>query len=208
MEYRIIKRGIRGGWSNILDLFLSTFHIPHSTFHQKGFTLVEMIVSIGLFTIVLFISSSAFLVVLNADRKSRSTRITMDSLNISLEDMARRIKTGTAYRCGGTILDTGRRDCPSPGESSIVFTEQDGATRTAYRLDGTTIKRQVGTVGIELPVVAPEITINKLRFIVGGSGTNDSVQPHVTILIDGATTGKIPSSFNVQTTVTSRAYDI
>lgn len=185
-----------------IPYFLS--HIPYS--RRKGFTLVEMIVSIGLFTIVLFISSSAFLSVLNADRKSRSTRIAMDSLNISLEDMVRRIKTGSTYNCGGTILSMGTADCPLGG-TSLVFTDQNGI-RTAYRLEGTTIKRQVGALGIELPAVAPEITINKLLFIVGGSLASDSLQPYVTILIDGATTGKTPSHFNMQTTVTSRAYDI
>ncbi len=176
---------------------------------RRGFTLVEMIVSIGLFTTVLFISSSAFLTVLNADRKSRSTRIAMDSLNISLEDMARRIKTGTTYSCGGSVLSLGTADCSSGG-TSIAFTEQDGTTRTAYRLDGTTmtIKRQVGTSGTELSVVSPEIAINKLLFIVGGSAPNDSLQPYVTILIDGTTTGKVFSRFSMQTTVTMRAYDI
>lgn len=182
--------------------------IPSSNRASRGFTLVEMIVSIGLFTIVLFISSSAFLAVLNADRKSRSTRVAMDSLNLSLEDMARRIKTGSAYYCGGTVASTGTNDCSSPGISSIAFTEQDGTTRTAYRLDGTTIKRQVGSGGPELSVVASEITINKLIFIVKGSGVNDSIQPYVTILIDGTTKGKILSHFEIQTTVTERAYDI
>ena len=52
MEYRIIKRGIRGGWSDILDLFLSIFHIPYST--QKGATLLiailmaSVMLSVGL----------------------------------------------------------------------------------------------------------------------------------------------------------------
>lgn len=182
--------------------------IPSSTRVSRGFTLVEMIVSIGLFTIVLFIVSSAFLAILNADRKSRSTRIAMDSLNLSLEDMARRIKTGSAYYCEGTVASTGTNDCSGGGETSIAFTEQDGVTRTAYRLEGTTIKRQVGTGGIELPIVSSEITINKLLFIVNGSDVTDSLQPYVTILIDGTTKGKVFSNFKIQTTVTQRSYDI
>ena len=180
-----------------------------NTKFKKGFTLVEMIVSIGLFTIVLFISSSAFLAVLNADRKSRFTRIATDSLNISLEDMARRIKTGSAYYCGDKVIGmsslTNTLDCVSGGPT-IVFTEQDGTTRTFYNFEGTTIKRQRGP--LEISVVPPEITINKLTFTVKGSDINDSVQPSVTILIDGTTTGKISSHFKVQTTVTQRAYDI
>lgn len=177
----------------------------------KGFTLVEMIVAIGLFTIVLFIASSAFLSVLDTDRKSRATRIAMDNLNLSLEDMARRIKTGTSYYCNGTVSDIGASDCSSGG-SSIAFTEQDGSTRTAYRLDAGAIKRTRG-VGAELSVTAPEITISNLKFIVSGSTIwdplgRDTTQPYVTILVEGTTAGKVTTGFTIQTTVSQRAYDI
>lgn len=183
--------------------------IPLSTRASRGFTLVEMIVAIGLFTTVLFIASSAFLAVLNADRKSRATRIAMDNLNLALEDMSRRIKTGTSYYCNGTTAISGTSDCSSPGESSIAFTEQDGVTRTVYRLEGGAIKRTVGVSGTELPVTAPEITISNLKFIVNGSSSGDTTQPYAAILIEGDTrAGQITSGFKIQTTVTQRTYDI
>lgn len=189
----------------------SKLNIQHSTY--RGFTLVEMIVAIGLFTIVLFIASSAFLSVLDADRKSRATRIAMDNLNLSLEDMARRIKTGTSYYCGGTTSSTGSMDCAAPGLNSIALTEQDG-TRTAYHLDAGAIKRKRGAIGAELDVTAPEITISNLKFIVSGStiwdplGSRDTAQPYVTILVEGVTEEKITTGFSIQTTVAQRTYDI
>lgn len=194
---------------------MNSKHLKFNTQYcsRRGFTLVEMIVAIGLFTIVLFIASSAFLSVLDADRKSRATRIAMDNLNLSLEDMARRIKTGTSYFCDGTVLSSGTRDCPSGG-NSIAFTEQGGITRTAYRLDTTTgvIKRTRGS-GTELSVTAPEITISNLKFIVSGSTIwdpldRDTDQPYVTILAEGTTVGKVTTAFSIQTTVAQRAYDI
>ncbi len=173
--------------------------------NKNGFTLVEMIVSIGLFTVVLFITASAFLTVLSADRKSRTTRVAIDNLNLSLEDMSRRIKTGTAYSCGGV----GVSDC-SEGQNSIAFTEQDGVTRTTYKYisAGKFIQRE-RDISV-LRVTAPEIEINNLRFVVGGTaGSPDIVQPYVIILIDGQIkTGSITSSFKIQTMVTQRAYDI
>jgi len=39
---------------------------------QRGFTLIEMTVSLGLFTIIMFIATSAFLSIVNTDRKARS----------------------------------------------------------------------------------------------------------------------------------------
>ncbi len=199
----------------------------HTTQHKKGFTLVEMIVSIGLFTIVLFIASSAFLAVLNADRKSRATRIAIDNLNLSLEDMSRRIKTGTTYNCGG---GAGVADCSS-GEV-LAITDQDNQRVIYKRGIGTTpittgfggsgcgatfssstqgclIRDKAGTA---LLVTGKDIHIQNLRFVVNGTAplsSSDVVQPYVVVLVDGLTTaGKITSTFKLQTTITQRMYDI
>lgn len=178
---------------------------------KKGFTLIEMTVSLGLFTIVMFIATSAFLSVVNADRKSRSVRIAADNLNIALEDMSRRIKTGSTYFCG-TNDAGGTLDCTvGASNNTLFFMGQDGL-RVKYTLDNTThaIWR---TVGLEQAIQAtsPEISINNLDFVVAGSPnltSGNKKQPTVTILIDGALgTGVASSTFKIQTTVTQRAYD-
>ncbi len=185
---------------------------------------MEMIVSIGLFTIVLFISSSAFLAVLNADRKSRATRIAIDNLNLSLEDMSRRIKTGTTYNCGG---GAGTANC-STGGTILAITDQDDQ-RVIYKRgigtgavtaggcgsalfsgsQGCLVRDKAGTV---LAVTGKDINIQNLRFVVNGTdpfSTPDVVQPYVVVLVDGVTTaGKITSAFKLQTTITQRMYDL
>lgn len=193
---------------------------------KKGFTLVEMIVSIGLFTIVLFISTSAFLAVLNADRKSRATRTAIDNLNLSLEDMSRRIKTGTTYNCGG---GAGTADCPL-GSTVIAITDQNderiiykrgvgtGSITTGNGVSGCgsvlfsatqgcLVRDKAGTV---IAVTGKDIDIKNLRFVVNGTTPlPDTAQPYVVVLVDGATiAGKITSAFTLQTIVTQRMYDI
>ena len=164
-----------------------------------------MIVSIGLFTIVLFIASSAFLSVVNADRKSRATRLAMDNLTVALEDMTRRIKTGYDYSCG----NQGRvKDCLATPGSEIAFTDQDG-NRVVYSFVDGGISRQVGT-GAVLPVTSQEINISDLNFFVGGAETTvDDQQPYVKIFIAGDTgLGVTDAKFSLQTMVTQRVYDI
>lgn len=199
---------------------------------KKGFTLVEMIVAIGLFTITLFISSTAFLTVLDADRKSRATRIAMDNLNLSLEDMSRRIKTGNTYNCGG---GNGTADCPVVSSRDVLaFTDQSGE-RIVYKRgvgaspvtagnglsgcgspsytssQGCIVRDKSGTA---LRVTGSEIDITDLHFVVSGStvwtpgGGGDTSQPYVVILVGGTTLGKITTGFKMQTMVTQRAYDI
>lgn len=188
---------------------------------SNGFTLVEMIVSLGIFTVVLFLATSAFLSIVNADRKSRATRIAIDNLSLALEDMTRKIKTGTTYYCNTTsIVDTTATppvgDCPNGG-STLWFMAQDGTTRIGYYLDSGTgsIWRRMGVgpgpgQGAQ-QITSPEITITGLNFIVSGSkvglvaNSGDSVQPMVIITIKGSIGANLP--INLQATVTQRAYD-
>ncbi len=182
----------------------------------RGFTLVEMIVSIGLFTIVLFVASSSFLTVINADRKSRTTRIAMDNLAVTLEDMTRRLRTGTAYECGGMVslsVPPPVRDClfGDDNNTRIAFTDQDGR-RVSYYLDDGAIMRERSAGGefeeeVSIRATSPEIEITGLTFFVNGSTRGDAIQPYVTIIIRGSTSGVFDSGFSLQTTVTQRAYD-
>ena len=102
------------------------------TVQQRGFTLVETLVAVGLFAIVTTVASSAFLAMVNADRVSRSLRIATDNLSLSLEDMSRRIKTGTVYVCipDPAILSpgvSGTADCAAAVSApSMAFNDQDG----------------------------------------------------------------------------------
>lgn len=175
-----------------------------------GFTLVEMIVSIGLFTIVLFIATSAFLTIVNADRKSRAVRIATDNLNLALEDMQRRIKTGTEYYCGTAI--SGVNDCSSPA-TSFSFTGQDGK-RVTYTRNTVeqSIYREIAGEPI-LRITSPEVSITNLSFFVKGSAVWPNLtQPAVLIAIKGSL-GAVSANqasktdFNIQTVVAQRAYD-
>ena len=194
IEYRILNPRY---WVRFFQH--STFNIRHSA--RRGFTLVEMIVSLGLFTIIMFIATSAFLTVVNADRKARSVRVAIDNLNIALEDMSRRIKTGSTYYCGAT--DTGGTgDCLAG--NTMFFTSQTGV-RMKYTLSGNALFRDTN------PVTSPEINITGLNFVVSGSAprsTPDAVQPMVVIVIDGTLgVGDTAAGFKIQTTITERAYD-
>lgn len=196
--------------------------------NKHGFTLVEMTVSIGLFTIVLFIATSAFLSIVNTDRKSRPLRIATDNLNLALEDMTRRIKTGSTYYCG-TIYNTGTNDCLN-GDTGVFFTDQTD-TRVGYKL-GTPAQcnaalptiTNYGTKSCILrtlnsatwtPVTSPEINITSLKFFVKGSalalGATPEMQPTVLVIIDGivgnASDPAKNASFKIQSMITQRMYD-
>lgn len=194
--------------------------------YARGFTLVEMIVALGIFTIALFIATNALLAVVNADRKSRGTRIATDNLNLTLEDISRKIRTGYSYNCGG---NPGVADCSTP-QSVLAFNDQNNI-RTIYKrgVGGGAIVGGVGASGCGAPFVAgqgcilrsdggaafvpgtsSEIDITSLNFFVSGSAVwPDTKQPQVIMSMDGSlgTQPLTKISFKIQTSATQRVYD-
>jgi prepilin-type N-terminal cleavage/methylation domain-containing protein len=101
-----------------------------------GFTLVEMIVSLALFSVVAVIAIGALLKVIDANDKAQSIQSSVTDLNFALESMSRDLRTGTDYTCGSyantpSSLSTVIPCQISSGNSYIAF----NSSRTASRAD-------------------------------------------------------------------------
>ncbi len=73
--------------------------------NQNGFTLLEAMVSIAIFSIIMVIGVSALLSVNSANKKSKNLRTVMDNLNFAMEDIARNFKLGSSYHCYDDNID-------------------------------------------------------------------------------------------------------
>lgn len=69
---------------------------------QQGFTLIEMIVSLGLFTVVAVTAVGALLAVISANQQLQAEQSVMTNLSFALDSMTREIRTGYGYVCAGT----------------------------------------------------------------------------------------------------------
>lgn len=72
---------------------------------QKGFTLIEMIVSLGLFIVVALIAVGALLKVMDANKKSLNLKTAINNLNFAMESMSREMRVGSNYHLD--LNDTG-----------------------------------------------------------------------------------------------------
>src|SRR3989344_8697452 len=64
----------------------TSYQLP-ATSSLRGFTLVEMIVAIALFSIVMVVSVGALLALVTANRKAQALQSVMNNLNIALDGM-------------------------------------------------------------------------------------------------------------------------
>ena len=66
---------------------------------QSGFTLIEMIVSLGVFSVVITIAVGALLVLIATNQQLQAEQSVMTNLSFALDSMTREIRTGTNYYC-------------------------------------------------------------------------------------------------------------
>ncbi len=195
---------------------------------QKGFTLVEILVSVALFSVVMLVALGALLMLSTATRKATSINTALDNLSAGVESMSRTLRTGLNFDCGLASVTTS----PVPvncinGATSIAFYAADGSkvsyclgTATACSASGTTLLRNVSTAGVAsgwIPLTTPEIKITNLKFYVEGACsaggitgcTPDTIQPKITMLISGIyqVTTNQTSEFHLQSTAVQRIYD-
>ncbi len=199
-------------------MFLNHFS-PNQRYGQKGFTLIEVIVSISIFIVVMVVAAGAVLSIIDANRKSHATKSVIDSLNFILEDFARNVVTGSLYSCSttpssGTISGALPTDnCPTGWTNNFSFKDQNGKV-VVYSYDP--ISHQITVShdgGVYLPVNSPEVYITSFDIYVMGVGRqspNPEQQPRVFVTIRGygafgdPTNQKYRTEFNVQTSITQR----
>ncbi len=181
-----------------------------SSTHTKGFTLIELMVSVSIFSMVMVMAMGSILSVLDANRKSNSLRVIMDDMNYTLEGMSRTIRFGTNYRCDSSAIPT-TLDCTSTPGTAVTFLSSDNSTYITYQKSGTSITKTVvpsSGVASTYTLTSPDVNIQNLSFWVIGSNTSDGLQPRVVIVVSGtAGQSKTQSSFNLQTTVSERKLD-
>lgn len=168
---------------------------------SRGYTLIELIVAVGLFALVMTLVSGAYIVMIGLTERAQGTATGIDNLSFALETMTRSIRTGMDYSCGGG------GDCLNGG-TTFSFTNSRGVPVT-YSLAGTTIQQSVNNVTSIL--TDPSVNISTLSFFVSGTTPgDDDYQPYVTIIVSGTvSSGKGETeSFTVETGATMRIPDL
>jgi len=182
-----------------------------------GFTVAEMIVSIGLFTVVATIATMSLLSVVTVNKKAQTMKAVINNFNFAAESMARNLRMGINYHCDheiGIPLNSAK-DCPSGGPF-VTFLDSNGQM-SGYQWDSTLMTiNKLGTYnavsdsfGSIVPITAPEVVIQKLQFFVDGTNPVNKKQPRILVIINGYAKAKDPidqtkSKFNIETMVSQR----
>lgn len=160
---------------------------------ESGFTIIELVVATGIFSLVISMIFSIYILAAGGQRRVIAVKNTQDNARFALEAMAREIRTGMNFSGGG---------------STLTFTNAR-AESVIYRLNNGAIEKSSDGGATFAALTGPEVTINTLGFYVLGQAPGDGIQPRVTITI-GITSqvGNQTSNLKVQTTVSERLLQI
>ncbi|HEU4677299.1 MAG TPA: type II secretion system protein [Candidatus Paceibacterota bacterium] len=188
---------------------------------EKGFTLVELMVSLTVFSIVMTISVGTLLVLIDLNSKAQAVYSATTNLSFALDSMTREIRTGYRYYCKESSGNpeealpdsTVTNDCDAGDFVSFIREEDD--VRMGYRLDEATHAiEQKESSGNWVPITADDVSVDEFSVTVDNSTTyspgNDEEQPTADIVVKGHVNNGLDTDtdFYIQTHIVQRRLDI
>ena len=164
--------------------------------NKKGFTLVELIVAVFIFSVLVALAGGSFISALSLQRRALNIKKVEENGRFILELMAREIRVANP-------IATGDNSCPASGTSILAFTHPvNGAIE--YSLSGNQVHRRVN--GVDSIISSPDVEASRLIFCISGNTTGDDRQPRVSIILGLKTPGSAAdvAFLDLETSVSQR----
>ena len=171
----------------------------NKTIHNKGFSIIELIVAISLFVIVISISVSIFLRTLRTQKTALLLIEANNNLSLTIEEMSREIRESTDFK---STDFNGPKDI---FRSNIEFTDTMTGEFIKYDFINGAIFKTVNGVQQQLTSNAITITDFKIKLIQPANFPS-----RVLVSITASPNSDVLTNYtdNIQTTVSSRMISI
>ncbi len=201
----------------------------------QGYSLVEILVVLGLFSSIATLSLGALFNAQSVNARLQETQAILDNINLSSQTVTREIRFGSDFYCSTTlptsqsVVPTQRKNCEegtTPG-TILIFRPSDATNeldRVAYYVSNGVLFKDVypylGSTTV-LQMTSDDVNITSFRVNVNGANTStgendvsnaiDYAQPLIRIYLTGKTrpakASTPPATFDIQTAVSARELD-
>ncbi len=193
--------------------------------YSRGFTLVELLVAITVFTIFITILISVFTSFIQFQSISQNERQAIDTLAGAVDTISREARLGHDYRCGREVASASGRG-REPECRCFVFKDQLGReVEYRWRSDKERLEKKINRLedardgcglsdsgAVEstdgwVPATDKSIALGKVLFYIDGGSSN--IQPRARVFFNGTyvVEGK-DRSITLSTQVTQRVLDL
>ena len=178
---------------------MSSIILQSNTKKLRGFTLVEMLVVLGLFSFIMTLATSVLYSTQAINVKLQESQAVLDNVNLSMDTMSRDIRYGSDFHCSASSTQQERdirlrKSCSYSNPlvmhgGRVLFFKPTNATtdsdRVAYYASSTTsgdviLKDEYfGGSTTTYQITANDVKIKSLFFYVEGANTASSVAADV-----------------------------
>ena len=178
---------------------------------NKGFTLIEMLVSMTLFSFVITMALGALFMIMKANEKAKVIRIAVNNLNVALEGMSRELRMGSGY----SITNNKKKISFKTHEGCDAGYKWNNGDKTLERAiarrtdpDNPSTCSPNSKSNLDYKKLTGEnIQITDMEFIAVNTASGDGKQPKVFIYLKGEIDSAIlggEQPFYIQTMVSQR----
>jgi prepilin-type N-terminal cleavage/methylation domain-containing protein len=180
-----------------------------SNFKLLGYTLIEVMVAVSIFSILIAGPAGSFISALRTQSRSLGLRENIDNASYFMDYISRSLRSVRKDDIGGknclSAPDRKNYEITHSGEG-IKFRNYRDECQEFY-LDGGRLKEVKD--GQELFLTSDDLEVTSANFQVSGEEQGDDVQPRVTISFEiGRKISPDFSKIQIQTTVSQRNLDI
>ncbi len=182
---------------------------------RHGFTLIEMIVAIAIFTMVSLLAIGSLLILTAAERHVSGVQVNQDNIRFAIEKMSREIRTGIEYKsCGANCFQF--KNAFGDETQYCLGNDYENAEDPGCTGSGKQILRSVGAGAQPYAITSapPDVSIEEMNFYHFGTqlsvGKPDALQPRVLIVIKAITQDRSGKKIemNIETAVSQLNLDI
>jgi len=198
-------------------------------FKKEGFTLIEMLVAMAIFSIVMGIITGIFITGIRQQKMALDSQIVLDQTSYALEYMSRALRFASKEKSGGACLSQdglnfeiplgyqiGGNEDLGTGLRFINHLQDDDCQE--FFLDNNQIKytREIGKTppeGKTLLLTSNKLEVASLKFDLAGKWEGDDdnpddLQPKITIFLEIKSAGASGQSQKIQTSISQRNLDV
>ena len=181
---------------------------------KKGFTLIEVLVSIGLFSIIVGIAAGGFAHALRTQRQVAALIAAQSNAGLAIEQAAREMRTGYLFcHASDNAAPDPTCGCNVSGNvwtcSNLNFYNASEET-VGYSMVNNAFARMLSG-GSPQPITSANVKVVSLVFTIFGNTEGDHWTPRVTISMGVAPNSNDPGVandvLNLETTVSAREID-
>jgi prepilin-type N-terminal cleavage/methylation domain-containing protein len=185
-------------------------------FKKAGFTLVEMLVSLAIFSLVMGMALSVFVSAVKSQRRILAEQQLLDQTSYIMEYMSRSLRMAKKDMTGSclTTAGAGMNYETNLSGNRIRYIAYDGTCREFFMADNTLYVKwlldpssPLGDITFPLVSTTTGFIVNNFKIAApSGWSQSDNLQPSITFSLDVSAPNQI--RMKTQTTVSQRNLDV